>query len=187
MSREREAAASTQNFLKNGLGYLTEQSTKPQTIGFSLADSPVGLLAWIYEKLVICSDAYPWTDDEGGPTPTIYLSQPNCIGFAVLTWVSIYWFSQAGPAASVRIYYELTASGDMLTFPKTTVPVGLSFFPKEPVQLPKVCVTTLSSGYIRLIAVGGQFDTVQSKDRFRVGPQGWGTLCGLRAARSTRG
>lgn len=48
-----------------GNGYFLEQSTKPQTIGYSLADSPVGLLAWIYEKLVEWTDDYPWTEDEG--------------------------------------------------------------------------------------------------------------------------
>ena len=59
---------------------------------------------------------------------------------AVLTWVSIYWFSRAGPAASVRIYYELAKAGIPLDFPKTNVPVGLSFFPKEIVRSPKACV-----------------------------------------------
>ncbi len=48
-----------------GTGYFIEQATKPQTIGYSLADSPVGLLSWIYEKLVSWTDEYPWTDDEG--------------------------------------------------------------------------------------------------------------------------
>ena len=52
-------------FTKEGNGYLKEQSTQPQTLGYSLADSPSGLLAWIYEKLVNWSDSYPWTDDEG--------------------------------------------------------------------------------------------------------------------------
>ncbi|KAI9435117.1 Alpha/Beta hydrolase protein [Lactarius indigo] len=118
-SREREAAARSQDFFKNGMGYFAEQTTKPQTLGFSLADSPVGLLAWIYEKLVTWTDAYPWTDDE------------------VLTWISIYWFSRAGPAASVRIYYELAHSGEVIGFPKTTVPIGLSFFPKELARVPK--------------------------------------------------
>lgn len=42
-----------------------EQSTQPQTLGYSLADSPVGLLAWIYEKLVNWTDGYKWSDDEG--------------------------------------------------------------------------------------------------------------------------
>jgi hypothetical protein len=51
--------------LKKGMGYFHEQSTQPQTLGYSLADSPVGLLAWIYEKLVNWTDSYPWTDDEG--------------------------------------------------------------------------------------------------------------------------
>ncbi|KAH9024535.1 hypothetical protein EDB84DRAFT_1440652 [Lactarius hengduanensis] len=73
-----------------------------EDLGFSLADSPIGLLAWVYEKLVTWTDAYPWTDDE----------------------------------ASVRIYYEI---GDAVVgFPKTTIPVGLSFFPKELARFPKV-------------------------------------------------
>jgi pimeloyl-ACP methyl ester carboxylesterase len=139
-SREREAMAITKNFFENGMGYFGIQSTKPQTLGFSLADSPVGLLAWIYEKLITWTDSYPWTDDE------------------VLTWVSIYWFSRAGPAASTRIYYELTHAGDVFIFPKTTVPVGLSFFPKEIIQSPKALLR--SKGRIVFESehkVGGHF------------------------------
>ncbi|KAH9035718.1 Alpha/Beta hydrolase protein, partial [Lactarius pseudohatsudake] len=106
-------------------------STKPQTIGYSLADSPVGLLAWIYEKLVTWTDAYPWTDDESTLTSTIYRIQTYTKS------ISICWFSRAGPAASIRIYYELALSGEVIAFPKTTVPVGLSFFPKDLVRSPK--------------------------------------------------
>jgi hypothetical protein len=47
------------------VGYSAEQSTQPQTLGYALADSPAGLLAWIYEKLHRWTDEYPWTDDEG--------------------------------------------------------------------------------------------------------------------------
>ena len=57
--------AATKKFVGNGMGYYGIQSTKPQTLGFSLADSPVGLLAWIDEKLVAWTDSYSWTDDEG--------------------------------------------------------------------------------------------------------------------------
>ena len=57
--------AATEKFFDSGMGYYGMQSTKPQTLGFSLADSPVGLLAWIYEKLVTWTDSYSWTDDEG--------------------------------------------------------------------------------------------------------------------------
>jgi hypothetical protein len=46
-------------------GYGKLQNTRPQTLGYSLTDSPIGLLAWIYEKLVEWSDHYPWSDDEG--------------------------------------------------------------------------------------------------------------------------
>lgn len=55
----------TAEFYQKGRGYAIEHCTKPQTLGYGLADSPVGLLAWIYEKLVGWTDKYPWTDDEG--------------------------------------------------------------------------------------------------------------------------
>ncbi len=68
---EKAGFARTQWFSTQGSGYMAEHSTQPQTVGYSLADSPVGLLAWIYEKLVNWTDAYPWDDDEGG-CPDIY-------------------------------------------------------------------------------------------------------------------
>ncbi|KAI0071765.1 alpha/beta-hydrolase [Panus rudis PR-1116 ss-1] len=113
--RDREGLKRSSDFVEKGRGYNHIQSTKPQTLGYSLADSPAGLLAWIYEKLVLWTDNYPWSDDE------------------VLTWVSIYWFSRAGPAASIRIYYEITAAKDQLDTPgaKLSNPFGVSFFPKE--------------------------------------------------------
>ena len=67
---------------KKGLGYFKEQSTQPQTLGYSLADSPAGLLAWIYEKLVNWTDGYPWTDEEG-----TRVSRLPFIGSMVLTWL----------------------------------------------------------------------------------------------------
>ena len=50
--------------VSQGRGYSAEQSTQPQTLGYSLADSPVGLLAWVYEKLHHWTDGYKWDDDE---------------------------------------------------------------------------------------------------------------------------
>ena len=64
-SAEKAGLARTAWFRAEGSGYFAEQSTQPQTLGYALADSPVGLLAWIYEKLVNWTDAYAWTDDEG--------------------------------------------------------------------------------------------------------------------------
>ncbi|KAF4617281.1 hypothetical protein D9613_005860 [Agrocybe pediades] len=109
-------------YQKKQIGYFSQQSTQPQTLGYSLADTPVGLLAWIYEKLVLWTDGYQWDDNE------------------VLTWVSIYWFSRAGPGASVRLYYEVfKANPDLLLTlkPIKTVPVGYSYFPKELIPFPR--------------------------------------------------
>ncbi|OGE47555.1 hypothetical protein PENARI_c041G05642 [Penicillium arizonense] len=91
--REKKGLERSAWFERSGFGYNLLQRTKPQTIGAALEDSPVALLSWIYEKLHDWTDSYPWTDDE------------------ILTWISIYWFSTAGPAASVRIYYETLHTG----------------------------------------------------------------------------
>jgi pimeloyl-ACP methyl ester carboxylesterase len=123
---QRAGLAHSQQYLKSGNGYLTMQDTKPQTLAYALADSPTALLAWIYEKLHDWTDAYPWTDDE------------------ILTWVSIYYFSRAGPAASVRIYYESThpvgpgsiSRDDAIMGYVAKVPFALAYFPAELVRMP---------------------------------------------------
>jgi hypothetical protein len=67
----------------------------------------------------------------------------------VLTWISLYYFSRAGPAASVRIYYEVVQNapgGKMqnLDFGTTTTPLGISYFPKETINLPRKYVPELT-------------------------------------------
>lgn len=110
-------------FGKEGNGYYWQQATKPQTIGYSMMDSLVGLLAWICVKLHDWTDNYAWTDDE------------------VLTWVSIYWFSTAGPAANNNIYYD-NEHKQPPTFPAVQVyidvPLGIARFPKDLILLPKL-------------------------------------------------
>jgi len=134
--REQNGQARSAWFEKEGYGYNLLHSTKPQTIGYALADSPVALLAWIYEKLHDWTDAYPWTDDE------------------ILTWMSIYWFSTAGPAASVRIYYEATHPEPQSTVSTSTlrewiphVKLGLAHFPRENTIVPKSWGHTLGPVY----------------------------------------
>ena len=113
-------------------GYNLEQSTKPQTLAYSLHDSPIGLLAWIYEKLHDWTDSYPWTDDE------------------ILTWVSIYYFSRAGPGAAHRIYYEVkhtpansACTYDALREYEPHVPIGLAYSPKDLYVAPSTWGRTL--------------------------------------------
>lgn len=93
-AEEKKGFERTMWYQNKSQGYYHQQSTNPQTLGYSLNDSPVGLLAWIYEKLVTWTDGYEWTDEE------------------ICTWMSIYWFSTATPAASVRIYYESVGRGE---------------------------------------------------------------------------
>ncbi|TGO36390.1 hypothetical protein BHYA_0126g00160 [Botrytis hyacinthi] len=124
---ELEGLARTKWFEDEGRGYFAEQSTKPQTLAYALHDSPVALLAWIYEKLHDWTDAYPWTDDQ------------------IFTWISIYQFSRAGPGAAHRIYYEVmhTQPGEgKLTMNDSSiyiggVKLGLTFNPKELMVMPK--------------------------------------------------
>ncbi|PVH99871.1 alpha/beta-hydrolase [Periconia macrospinosa] len=124
---EKAGLKRTEDIQKTGMGYYALQTTKPQTIGYSIADSPVGLLAWMYEKLHEWTDEYHWKPEE------------------VCTWVCIYWFSTAGPAASVRIYYE-SQRGE---FPATAsgyipdVKLGLAYYPKEIIRLPTAWGSTM--------------------------------------------
>ncbi|KAF7369301.1 hypothetical protein MVEN_00258000 [Mycena venus] len=122
-AKEEERLAKNAAFFKHGTGYLRQQMTQPQTLGYSLADSPAGLLAWIYEKMVNWSDDYPWSDDE------------------VLTWFSIYWFSRAGPTASLRVYFEGENRNFEAIFavshPTPTIPLGISRFVNDTMGFPK--------------------------------------------------
>jgi hypothetical protein len=121
--REKKGLERSAWFERSGFGYNLLQRTKPQTIGAALEDSPVALLSWIYEKLHDWTDSYPWTDDE------------------ILTWISIYWFSTAGPAASVRIYYETLHTGGIegiegISYEKLIeyiphVKLGIAHLPRE--------------------------------------------------------
>ncbi|KAK0435114.1 Alpha/Beta hydrolase protein [Desarmillaria tabescens] len=105
---EKAGLAQAQRYNKTRSGYLAEQSTQPQTLGYSLADSPVGLLAWIYEKLVSGTDAYPWDDDEG-PTASIRI-----------------------------YYEVLGSSDLSVLGQNPTIPYGLSYFPKEAITVPRI-------------------------------------------------
>lgn len=76
--REVKGMERTKWFMEEGSGYRAISATKPQTLAYALQDSPVGWLAWVYEKLVEWTDGYAWTDEE------------------VCEWVCVHWFSRAG-------------------------------------------------------------------------------------------
>ncbi|KAI8657125.1 EHN domain-containing protein [Fusarium keratoplasticum] len=125
---EKKGLQRTGDFYSEGSGYYKLQSTKPFTIGYSLRDSPVGLLAWIYEKIREWSDEYPWSDEE------------------ILTWVSIYYFSTPGPEATSNVYYAMEHSKPpafAAAAEYVDIPLGISRFSNDLVLLPKLWNQTL--------------------------------------------
>jgi len=97
-----------------GTGYSKEQSTRPQTLGYGLVDSPAAQAAWIIEKF------WAWSDCDGHPENVFARDE-------LLDNVMLYWLPAAG-ASSARLYWE--SFGSMLREP-ATVPMCASIFPKE--------------------------------------------------------
>jgi len=113
---ENDALASAQYYWDWDSGYAKEQSTRPQTIGYGLVDSPVAQAAWIIEKF------WAWTDSDGHPENVLTRDE-------LLDNVMMYWLPSAG-ASSARIYWE---SFSLIGTPQASIeiPSGVSMFPKE--------------------------------------------------------
>jgi pimeloyl-ACP methyl ester carboxylesterase len=103
-----------QYYQQHDSGYAKLQGTRPQTIGYALADSPIGQAAWIYEKF------QAWTDNQGKPEDALSRDE-------MLDTISLYWLTNSG-ASSARLYWE---SADAFQAQKLEVPVGVSIFAKE--------------------------------------------------------
>lgn len=129
----------TNFYFKSLSEYFVVQASRPQTLGYGLADSPVGLLGWYYEKLLVCGDDYQWTDDESKNQLSIRSAGRRHHLLTVLTWLSIYWFSRAGITASMRIYWEAIREDPQVLYSTepTTIPLGHSYFPRELIDLPR--------------------------------------------------
>jgi microsomal epoxide hydrolase len=105
-------------FAATGSGYQQIQSTKPQTIGYLLDDSPAGLAGWIVEKF------REWSDCDGDPERSFTKDQ-------LLTNIMVYWLTRTA-TSSARLYWENRQAG-RATLPQdpVTVPTGVANFPGE--------------------------------------------------------
>ena len=112
--REQAALAGFQHYQDWDSGYSKQQSTRPQTVGYGLVDSPAGQAGWILEKF------WAWTDCDGHPENALTRDE-------LLDNLMLYWLPGAG-ASSARIYWESfgTFRGDPVD-----VPTGVAMFPKE--------------------------------------------------------
>ncbi|TZG28849.1 epoxide hydrolase family protein [Sphingomonas montanisoli] len=98
-------------------GYMMEQSTRPQTIGYALTDSPVGQAAWIYEKF------RDWTTDCDGDPLNVFAIDD------LLDNITLYWLT-ATAASSARLYWELRHSPYQMPV-GVPIPAGYSAFQGE--------------------------------------------------------
>ncbi|MBL6689466.1 MAG: epoxide hydrolase [Pseudomonadales bacterium] len=105
-------------------GYSKQQSTRPQTLGYGLSDSPIGQSAWILEKF------YQWTDCNGHPENVLTRDE-------LLDNIMFYWLTNSG-ASSARLYWEsfnkAFGRGEDNT---VKLPTGVSSYPKEIVRTPR--------------------------------------------------
>jgi pimeloyl-ACP methyl ester carboxylesterase len=120
--KERAAYKSLDNLYTRGGGYAAMMVTRPQTIGYALADSPVGQAAWMYDKFA------DWTYSGGDPERSLTKDE-------MLDDITLYWLTNTA-TSSARLYWEAAqeaASQPYPTEPNPT-PAGFSIFPKEGVR-----------------------------------------------------
>jgi epoxide hydrolase len=114
---EQRALEGADYYQKWDSGYSKQQATRPQTLGYGLADSPAGQAAWILEKF------WAWTDCDGHPENVLTRDE-------LLDNVMLYWVTNSA-ASSARIYWE---SFGKARATQLTVPVGVTVYPKEIVR-----------------------------------------------------
>ena len=115
--QEQGALAGMAEYGEWDSGYSKQQSTRPQTLGYGLVDSPAGQAAWILEKF------WKWTDCNGHPENALTRDE-------LLDNIMLYWLPGTG-ASSARLYWESFRGQAAAGLPNVTVPTGCSIFPKE--------------------------------------------------------
>ena len=152
---EQQAWAQVAEFQTAGNGYWREQATRPQTLGYALADSPVGLAAWIYEKF------HAWTDNHGRPQDAVSNDR-------LLDNISVYWLTET-IASSTRIYLECAPSGPgPFNAGRIDFPIAATVFPREIFKAPRSWAEQLWSEivYWNEVDHGGHFAAMEQPETF---------------------
>ena len=150
-SEEARALQGAQHYADWDSGYSKQQSTRPQTLGYALTDSPAGQAAWILEKF------WAWTDCDGDPLNVLDRDE-------LLDNVMFYWATNSG-ASSARIYWESFRRGERVV---VNVPTGFAAYPKEIVPPVR---RWLDSGYTDIrhfseMPKGGHFAAFEQPELF---------------------
>jgi len=152
--QERAAHAALATFTSDGFGYFQEQVTRPQTIGYSLLDSPVGLAAWMLDH---DTDSY-------NKISRVFVEGQRVGNFSresVVDNITLYWLTGTG-ASAARWYWETGRAGARAagqTPPPVKVPVGFTAFPGEIFPAPRSWVEVAYPGlaYFNAADRGGHF------------------------------
>jgi pimeloyl-ACP methyl ester carboxylesterase len=162
---ERVAHDALATFTTDGFGYFLEQSTRPQTIGYSLLNSPVGLAAWMLDHD---------TDSYYKISRAFVKGEPvgNLTRDSVVDNITLYWLTATGTSAA-RWYWEfgqfLAAAGAAgEPPPPVQVPVGFTTFPGEIWAAPRSWVETVYPGvaYFNEVDRGGHFAAWEEPELF---------------------
>jgi epoxide hydrolase len=150
-AEEQAAVDAAQHFGAVESAYARLQATRPQTIGYALADSPVAQAAWIYEKLRV------WSDCEG-EAETIFTRDE------MLDNIMLYWLTNSG-ASSARLYWESMNSFKPI---KIDLPLGYSHFPREILCPPRKWAEQVFSNIIHWneLPKGGHFAAFEQPKLF---------------------
>ena len=149
---EQPALAQLGKFVSDGSAYAAIQGTRPQTLGYGLADSPAGQGMWIYEKFK------EWTDNHGNPEDALGID-------AMLDDISLYWFTDTA-ASSARLYFE-SFRNDFARMP-LDLPVAVSIFKGDTFTPPKVWGERTYSKlfYWNEVPKGGHFAAFEQPELF---------------------
>jgi pimeloyl-ACP methyl ester carboxylesterase len=151
---EAKALALMKHYGASESGYSTLQSTRPQTLGYGLADSPALQGAWILEKF------RAWMDCDGHPENVLTRDE-------LLDNVMLYWLPGNG-ASSARLYWESFRKSFAQNAQAVSLPTGCSLFPKELSQPPRTWVerryTNLT--YWNELPKGGHFAAFEQPELF---------------------
>lgn len=160
---ERAAHAALETFTTDGFGYFLEQSTRPQTIGYSLLDSPIGLAAWMLDH---DTDSYLKITRafvDGDPVGNLSRDQ-------ILDNITLYWMTGTG-ASAARWYWEFgrfLAASHGHTPPPVQVPVTFTTFPGELFPSPRTWVEAVypTTTYFNEVDRGGHFAAWEEPELF---------------------
>jgi pimeloyl-ACP methyl ester carboxylesterase len=148
---EQRAVTALTHYQRNDAGYAKQQGTRPQTIGYSLADSPVGQLAWIVEKF------WSWMDCDGHPENVLSRDE-------LLDNVMLYWITGSG-ASSARLYWEHFRGSAAVG--RVELPTGVAAFPKEILRSPRHwCEPNYNITRWTTMPRGGHFAAFEQPDLF---------------------